>query len=153
MLLQVAFPFSGWQDPSNSLERRGWSVGQESIETASSNPEWPIYQAELENDLGGRVYLFSSFIDRDFQPFAEFPGVDDSETAAQQNFLDILRGRRRHADQLTMQIRLICESGEPLTRVELQTLQSRFEQLRQIFIQAQELPRPVSDVSSPLEAE
>jgi hypothetical protein len=135
VMLQVDYPFLGWNDPSRALQRQAWSVAGEQIEFTEDRPEWPVYEAELENDLGGRVYLFASFIDDSLKPFEAVPSfAQEKNSDGRQTVLDILRGKRRLLDQTTIQIRMICESGEPMTRPELVSLRKQFNALRELFL-------------------
>lgn len=135
--LTAELPFRGWHDSTLQRERYGWAVGGKNIETGQSN--WPVFTAELENDLGGRAYLFSSMVDQDLESFEGLPDdaeAEQTEKAGELRITDLLSGQERQEDTTTIQIELFCESGEPLSDDEQDALKAKFLELRDCFIGA-----------------
>ena len=132
--LSMESAFRGWVDPTLGLQRVGWDEIKQEI-TTDADDGWPLCFAELENDLGGRSYVFSSLLDEQLRPFKGQPDsqlVDESGERA--NILSLLNSGSLNPNAVTIQVKLFCESGEALSRKELSQIEKKFLSLRRQFV-------------------
>lgn len=120
----IDLPFLGWHDAIGARRLEGWKSDFHAVEVDGN---WPFGFAELENELGGKAYLYYSFVNRNAEPFSKVPAFlsivnpdDLSEDASIQS-----------ANQATYQIQVFIETGEEVSRVERSEIKDRFLELRE----------------------
>jgi hypothetical protein len=127
LVASVDLPFLGWHDPASDRTRQGWKLQATTLHTEG---EWPWCEAELENELGGRAYIFYALFDRNAEPFTNVPNqLRDQST---EDATDVAPGHGVQLDTtVTNLVQLVSESGEVMTNAELDEMRALFSDLRE----------------------
>ncbi|MCA9134564.1 MAG: exosortase U, partial [Planctomycetales bacterium] len=138
-LASVDLPFLGWHDPVAARALEGWKAEQTTI---TREDGWPWAEAELENELGGKAYVFYCLFTPDGKPFTHVPpqvGAEGSTGQPGQEAEEEQPAEEQQPQQsttaVTYQFQLFSESGVELSRAERSGLREKFLQLRDAFRQ------------------
>ncbi len=143
--VSLEYPTSGWKSPVEVRTRYGWRVVASSFERPIaddlSNGTWLIYFAELQNALGGTAYVWASCLDAGVNPLRGMPKnasveVTNGEDESPQNVLAIWKETTEESQQAEIILSLFSETGVPLSRTELISMQRDFEALRDGLLRA-----------------
>lgn len=134
----IDLPFLGWHDPIAERIRLGWSSEDAKI---SVDNDWPWGEAELENELGGKAYIFYSLFTPSSQPFKNVPShagdrvniasadmkdqdtsADTSPSATAENLTDTT---------ITYSFEVFVETGVELSNTKRSVLRDIFLSLRE----------------------
>lgn len=122
----IDLPFIGLHNPVTNLARRGWTIVKERF---GQKQGWPYAEAELENELGGKAYLYFSLFTADGKPYVR--PLSSQEIASQEVADEANSGEGESgANTVTQLFELFVESGEELSETQLAPFREHFLQLR-----------------------
>lgn len=125
LIVSVDMPFLGWHDAVAARRLEGWKSESHAVDIEN---DWPFGFAELENELGGKAYLYYGFVNRKAEPFTKVPAYLSVVNQ------DGLSGNaNQNGNQATYQIQVFIETGEEVSRAERAEIKERFLELREVI--------------------
>lgn len=127
VIVDLSGPHLSWQPPFSELEIQQSSIKQELVPWLDSEQSWDYFKAQQTNPLGGEFYTLQSGMTDGLLP-AELTDQTDRSSWA---IVEKLRPPEQRSEDLYYEIRVSCESGEPLNQNRLMKLTEFFHQVRQ----------------------
>lgn len=119
----INLPILGWQDPVARRVRSGWKADRIRLNWEDG---WPWCEAELENELGGKAYLFYCLYTDSGQPFTNVPSSIEAVHVSQAPPEIELS----ETNAVTRLFQLFTETGQDLSEPELLEYRESFLTLR-----------------------
>ncbi|QDV26151.1 Transmembrane exosortase (Exosortase_EpsH) [Aureliella helgolandensis] len=120
-------PLQGWHDPIAQRERLGWKVLRSRTLTVDN---WPWCEGVLENEFGGRTYVFYTLLELSGEPYVRLPEYLAPPTTLEDVPVEIAAANAQAENAATYQFEVVSEAAEALSPIELDELRSTFLNLR-----------------------